>query len=62
VRRVPELSWRDQLGLRVLGRGRVEWEHPYQDYKCIYLLDPDGVTLELTERPPPQESRAECLI
>jgi catechol 2,3-dioxygenase-like lactoylglutathione lyase family enzyme len=23
----------------------------YKDSKCIYLLDPDGVTLELTERP-----------
>lgn len=127
--------WRDQLGLRVLGRGLVEWEHldtivglsgtqiewaelelpgggflelfayrrpladplppggmnrpgmthiclevddleevverlriggyqarsskvvtiprgAYQDYKCIYFLDPDGVTLELSERPP----------
>lgn len=24
----------------------------YKDYKCIYFLDPDGITLELTERPP----------
>jgi catechol 2,3-dioxygenase-like lactoylglutathione lyase family enzyme len=24
----------------------------YQDFKCIYFLDPDGVTLELSERPP----------
>jgi catechol 2,3-dioxygenase-like lactoylglutathione lyase family enzyme len=24
----------------------------YKDFKCIYVLDPDGVTLELTERPP----------
>lgn len=127
--------WRDQLGLRELGRGIVEWEHldriiglddtqiewaelelpgeaflelfayrrppgaplrpggmnrpgmthiclevehieqvverlraggyqarsrelvtiprgAYKDFKCIYFLDPDGVTLELTERPP----------
>jgi catechol 2,3-dioxygenase-like lactoylglutathione lyase family enzyme len=24
----------------------------YKDFKCIYFLDPDGVTLELSERPP----------
>ena len=24
----------------------------YKDCKCIYILDPDGITLELTERPP----------
>jgi catechol 2,3-dioxygenase-like lactoylglutathione lyase family enzyme len=23
----------------------------YKDFKCIYFLDPDGVTLELSERP-----------
>ena len=23
----------------------------YKDYKCIYFLDPDGVTLELSQRP-----------
>jgi lactoylglutathione lyase len=26
----------------------------YKDFKCIYFLDPDGVTLELCERPPGQ--------
>jgi catechol 2,3-dioxygenase-like lactoylglutathione lyase family enzyme len=25
----------------------------YKDFKCVYFLDPDGVTLELSERPPP---------
>jgi lactoylglutathione lyase len=25
----------------------------YKDFKCIYFLDPDGVTLELNERPWP---------
>jgi len=23
----------------------------YKDFKCVYFLDPDGVTLELSERP-----------
>jgi lactoylglutathione lyase len=128
--------WRDQLGLREIGRGSVEWEHldaiigldgtqiewvelelpggalielfayhqppadalppggmnrpgmthvclevddieqvagrlqaagyqarsrqvvtvplgAYRGCKCIYILDPDGITLELIERPPP---------
>ena len=30
----------------------------YRDYKCIYFLDPDGITLELTERPPPRAAQA----
>jgi catechol 2,3-dioxygenase-like lactoylglutathione lyase family enzyme len=43
----------------------------YKDFKCIYFLDPDGVTLELSERPagqppagqrPARRRRARSLI
>jgi catechol 2,3-dioxygenase-like lactoylglutathione lyase family enzyme len=39
-------------GYRPRSRELVTIPHgAYKDFKCIYFLDPDGITLELTERP-----------